>query len=196
MHDREKEEVGLRTVLGVQLKWPTMDVLDMSKWGGGVEELYAKAIETDFGICVQMTNCSVLEDYLENDFYYRGDEAPPLTLSWLSSRWNDSSRPRTRIMRKNLVHCVSDVHLNKSKFVYQTQINFRRSANLREGNKSVPEDYLNRNVHECDYKQQVRGNFGSNSEAEQAVLRKDTERVGPKKMWIRHYYLTKGNTYF
>lgn len=192
----KKRKKNLFVNSGVHLKWSTMDVLDMSKWGGGVEKLYAKAIETDFGICVQMTNCSVVEDYLENDFYYRGDEAPPLTLSWLSSRWKDSSRSRRNIVRKNLVHCVSDVHLNKSKYVYQTQINYRRSANLREGNKSVSEDVLNRNVHKCDEQQQVRGNCGSDSEARECVSRRDTVGVGPKKMWIRHYYLTKGNNVF
>lgn len=155
--------------------------------------MYATAIETDFGICVEMKNCA-LENFLENDIYYPEDEAP-LTLSWLSSRWHD---PTSSVVMRRNVQKIPGFRLNDSRFVYQTTINYRRSLNLREGHdKSISEEVLNRDFnkeamsrHTEDMQQVKRAGPASPSE-----YRPETKvvRAGPKKMWIRHYYLTNGN---
>lgn len=156
-------------------------------------DMYATAIETDFGICVEMKNCALAENDFENDFCYPEDETP-LTLSWLSSRWHDS----TVSMNRN-VHKMPGFSLNNSRFVYQTTINYRRSLNLREGHtESISEEVFHRDVdvneaisrHTEDRQQLSRTSPVTNAVPQTG---KCVVTAGPKKMWIRHYYLSKGN---
>lgn len=146
------------------------------QWGlrKSQEDLCATTIETDFGICVQMRNCSMVENFFEDHIY-----SPPLTLSWLSSRsrWHDdlSSYPMKRSSPG-----VGNKKMTSPKFVYRTQINYRRSVNLNEGRQPTLEQHRH-----CGVGQ---GAHGATGEEE----REDPVRKGPKKMWIRHYYLTKG----
>lgn len=109
------------------------------------QDLYATAIETDFGICVQMKNCAagLVEHFLDNDdIYYPGDgddDEAPLTLAWLSSRsrrsrWQESTSAAAAVMNRN-VHKMPNFSRNSSRFVcHQTMINYhhRGSFNLRD----------------------------------------------------------------
>lgn len=164
----------------------------------GPQDLYATAIETEFGICVEMKNCALAENFLEHDIYCPEDEAP-LTLSWLSSRWHDStSSPMRRNVQKMPGYC-----LNNSRFVYQTTINYRRSLNLREGHdSSISEDILNRDGKRAEAKprhmedREAIRRTSPNSEDLRWSIRRQTKcamKAAPKKMWIRHYYLSNGN---
>lgn len=160
------------------------------------QEMYA-AIETDFGICVEMKNCAMMESFLENDNYcYPEDEAAaPLTLSWLSSRWHDSTTTMNRNVQK-----MPGFSLNNSRLVYQTTINYRRSLNLREGHdKPISEEVLNREAETIspmypeDHRQLT---TTAPPAARRSTVEEPVVRAGPKKMWIRHYYLSNGNGFW
>lgn len=154
------------------------------------QEMYA-AIETDFGICVEMKNCGLVESFLENEICYPEDEAP-LTLSWLSGRWHDST---SSAMNRN-VQKLPGFLLNNSRCIYQTTINYRRSLNLREGHdKSISEEVLRRDEasEEISRHAEDRKRLKRNSSPEVVVVDRTAGKSGPKKRWIRHYYLTNGN---
>lgn len=156
-------------------------------WKGAqypTQEIYASAIETEFGICVQMENYSMVENYLENQDIFYPDDETPLTLSWLSSRWQESG-----LMCKN-VRRTPGLRMNNSRFVYQTQINYRRSVNLREGQKSISEDLLRR---AGEPQESLFHHSADHKEYRTISTKNNTVRASPKKMWIRHYYLTNGN---
>lgn len=155
--------------------------------------MYARAIETDFGICVEMKNCALVENLLENDIYYPEDEAP-LTLSWLSSRWQES----TSVMNRN-VQSTPSFRLNNSRFVYQTMINYRRSLKLREGmhDSSISEEMFNREG-ECVETMSRHTEDRQARTSPEGTCKRTTPndsasvKAGPKKMWIRHYYTSNG----
>lgn len=157
-----------------------------------VHDIYATAIETEFGICVEMKNCALVEDFLENDVLFPREDVAPLTLSWLSSRWHDSQTFMNRNVQK-----MPDFHLNNSRFVYQTTINYRRSLKLREGNgnKSLTQELFDRGTTDRIHTSSPGANeplLCVEEAAPQKEPRARTVQGCPKKMWIRHYYLSNG----
>lgn len=148
------------------------------------QELYADTIETDFGICVDMKNCAMVENFLDS---YPEDEAP-LTLSWLSSRWQESSSMMNRSIQR-----MPGFRLNNSRVVYQTMINYRRSLNLcegRGGGQKSEERHRRYGGREAMVSRDMedRGGRRPGTETSPAIV-----KAGPKKMWIQHYYLSNGN---
>lgn len=181
------------------------------------KDLYATAIETDFGICVQMKNCAagLVEHFLDNDdIYYPGDgddDEAPLTLAWLSSRsrrsrWQESTSAAAAVMNRN-VHKMPNFGRNSSRFVcHQTMINYhhRGSFNLRDEqqrhDKCISEGGYNRHHRQQLLMKTTTGGRGGSPDVVEGMatstrtasrtMNSVSVKAGPKKMWIRHYELT------
>lgn len=180
--------------------------------------LYPNAIITDFGICVGMKNCTMNEKLLYKNYDKILRKETPMTLPWLSrwqhdthadamNKFNNFVKWNVNLM-KNLTEqnpypepfkqSSSNKQLKAIDYDMYPQSQLVQDSTRFFGNcqQTSGIETENLTVQNCGFEEDslVGGSDENNSRSPfNPGARESPFQVAPKKKWMQHYYLNKGN---